>query len=116
LNKYEGMLIFPESMKDNVLEEALGRVRGEIKKLDGEVESTTRLGKRAFARRMHKQEAGHYAILTFTLPEQNITPLLARCKLNEELLRVQIVRAEERPAVEPRAKPAAAEGKAHGVA
>lgn len=114
MNRYEALIIFPESLKDNVLEDALGRVRGEIKKLEGEVESTTRLGKRAFARRMKKQEGGHYAIVTFTMPPQNVTPLLARYKLNEEVFRVQIVRAERREAAA--AGAAAGEGKAHGNA
>ena len=37
MNKYEAMIIFPESLKD--IEEALGKVRAEIKKHGGELES-----------------------------------------------------------------------------
>lgn len=112
MNKYEAMIIFPEVLKDAQLEEALGTVRGEIKKLGGEVESTTRLGRRAFARRMNKQDAGHYVIVTFKFPQDQVTPLLARFKLNEQVFRVQIVRASERPAD---AVPVAAEeGRKHG--
>ncbi len=96
MNKYEAMIIFSESLKDNVLEEAVGRVRDEIKKHGGETENTTRLGKRAFARRMRKQDGGHYFILNFSMPGDQITPLLARFKLDEEMFRIQIVRAPER--------------------
>ena len=70
MNKYEAMFIFPESLKD--IEEALGKVRGEIKKHGGDVESTTRLGKRMFARKMKKQDAGQYVIMTFKLPTDQV--------------------------------------------
>jgi len=115
LNKYEAMVIFPEILKDAQLEEALGNVRGEIKKLGGEVESTTRLGRRAFARRMKKQDAGHYVIVTFKLGQDQVPPLLARLKLNEQVFRIQIVRASERPAAAAVAA-TAEEGRKHGNA
>ncbi len=95
MNTYEAMFIFPDSIKDSDLEEVLGRVKGEIKKLEGEATSTTRLGKRAFARRMKKQEAGHYVVITFKIDGQHIRPLLAKYRLNEEILRVQIIKAPE---------------------
>ncbi len=110
MNKYEAVFIFPEALKD--VEEALGKVRAEIKKLGGDVDSTTRLGKRAFARRMKKQEGGHYVIMTFQLGADQIKPLLARFKLNEEIFRVQIIRAPAHPVAA--VKSGAEEGKSHG--
>lgn len=109
MNKYEAMFIFPESLKD--MEETLGKVRGEIKKHGGDVESTTRLGKRMFARKMKKQEAGQYVIMTFKLPTDQVKTLMTRFKINEEIFRVQIVRAS---AVETAVVGAGAEGKTHG--
>lgn len=109
MNKYEAMIIFPESLKD--IEEALGKVRAEIKKHGGEVESTTRLGKRVFARKMDKQDAGQYVIMTFKMAAEQIKPLMTRFKMNEEIFRVQIVRA---PAVVAAAATAGAEAKTHG--
>lgn len=95
MNRYEAMIIFPESLKDNALEELLGHVKDEIKKLGGEVESATRLGKRAFSRRMKKQDAGNYAMLAFKLPGGQVLPLQTRFKLNESVFRLQVVRAKE---------------------
>ena len=91
MNKYEAMIIFPEYLKD--IEEALGKVRAEIKKHGGEVESTTRLGKRVFARKMDNQDAGQYVIMTFKMKTDQVKPLMVRFKMNEEIFRVQIVRA-----------------------
>ena len=109
MNKYEAMFIFQESLKD--VEAALEKVRGEIKKHGGEVESATRLGKRMFARKMKKQDAGQYVIVTFRAPTDQAKTLMTRFKMNEEIFRAQIIRA---PAVVAAGVGADAEGKAHG--
>ena len=109
MNKYEAMFIFQESLKD--IEEVLGKVRAEIKKHNGEVESTTRLGKRAFARMLEKQEAGQYVIVTFKMPADQIKPLMVRFKMIEDIFRFQIVRA---PAVSSVPATSGAEAKTHG--
>lgn len=93
MNKYEAMIILPESVKDSELEAELDRAAEEIKKLGGTIESKTRLGKRAFARKMGKQESGHYVIVTFSLDADKIQPLLARYKLTDNVFRVQILKA-----------------------
>ncbi len=100
MNKYEAMIIFPESMKDEQLDVALEKVAGEIEKQGGKVENKTRLGRRAFARLMKKHAAGQYAVLGFRVDGSKIAPLQARFKLNEEIFRVQIVRATEAPPAE----------------
>lgn len=98
MNKYEAMVIFPESMRDEALDAAFEKVAGEIEKLGGKVENKTRLGRRAFARPLKKHSAGHYAVIGFFLDGQKVAPLQARFKLNEDIFRVQIVRAVEAPA------------------
>jgi ribosomal protein S6 len=98
MNKYEAMIIFPESMKDEQLDVALEKVAAEVEKQGGKVENKTRLGRRAFARLLKKHAAGQYAVLGFFLDGQKIATLQARLKLNEEIFRVQVVRASEAPA------------------
>lgn len=95
MNKYEAMMIFPESLKEEGLEAALEKVKVEIEKSGGKVEATTRLGRRPFARPMQKEYAGVYIVLTFLLGGDKVTPLLQRFKLNEDLFRIQIVRVPE---------------------
>ncbi len=95
MNKYEAMIIFPESLKEESLDGSLDKVVAEIEKSGGKVEAKTRLGRRAFARKMDKQSAGQYMVVTFRLPGDKLAALQGRFKLNEEIFRVQIVRAEE---------------------
>ena len=100
MTKYEALFIFPESLKDEATEAALGKIRAEIEKAEGKVESTTRLGRRPFARPLDKQLAGQYMVVTFEIAGEKIKPLHARFKLNEDIFRVQLVRV---PEVEPAA-------------
>lgn len=95
MNRYEAMFILPESVKDEELKDVLESICDEIKKLDGQIESQTRLGKRPFSRKLKKEMAGHYVIVTFTLPGDKIAALQARYKLDERIFRVQIVRQDQ---------------------
>lgn len=97
MTKYEAMFIFPEALKDEALEVALGKVKAEVEKAGGRVEGATRLGRRQFARPLKKQPAGQYAVVTFQLDGTKMAALQSRFKLNEEIFRVQVVCAEDAP-------------------
>ncbi|MFH0880371.1 MAG: 30S ribosomal protein S6 [Lentisphaerota bacterium] len=112
MNKYEAMIIFSDAVKETALEDMLGHVKAEIKKLGGEVTSSTRLGKRAFARTMKKKEAGHYSLVAFSMAGSEIGHLQARLKLNEDIFRTQIVQAPPHP-VKPVEVKVPAEGSNH---
>lgn len=98
MSKYEAMIIFPESMKEETLEAAMEKIGGEIEKLGGSVENKTRLGRRIFARPMQKHTGGQYAVMGFMMDGTKLAALNARFRLNEEIFRVQVVRATEAPA------------------
>ena len=98
MNKYEAMIIFRENLKDTDWDGAVEAVRAEIEKLGGKTTSSTRLGKREFARPMQKQQGGHYGLIAFQLEGDKVGALQARLKLNEQVFRVQVVTA---PAVTP---------------
>ncbi len=112
MNKYEAMFIFGDDMKDDALEDALNKVRAEIKKVGGEVENTTRMGRKQFARVLHKKEAGQYVLVTFKCAGEHISSLLAKYRLNESVFRVTIMLASAPPpAPETAEKPAEAKEK-----
>lgn len=94
MNLYEGMYIFPESMEEDAIEDSIKKVTEEIERLGGKVESTARIGKRKFARRIQKMDHGYYIVMTFELDPRNVQPLKKRYDLLEDLIRVQIVRAD----------------------
>ena len=90
-NLYEGMFIFPDRFREEDLDGIIKSVRGEIEKLSGEVVSSTRLGRRSFARPLQKMDFGHYAVITFTIAGGQLPALHVRFKLSDDVLRVQIV-------------------------
>lgn len=108
MKQYEGIFIFPERMKDEPLEAAIEAVKAEIEKAGGGITATTRLGRRAFARRLKRDTAGHYVVITFRLDPAKLETVSERWRLMPDLFRYQILRAE--------ATVATAEGTAHGVA
>lgn len=93
MNKYEAMIIFQESLKETDWDGAVEAIRVEIEKLGGKMTSSTRLGKRDFARPMQKQQSGHYGLIALQLAGDKVAALQARLKLNEQVFRVQVVSA-----------------------
>ena len=107
MKKYEAMIIFRETLKETDWDGAGDGVRAEIEKLGGKLTSSTRLGKREFARPLQKQYSGHYGLIAFRLAGDKVAALQARLKLDERVFRVQVVAA---PAVVPPKKKEAGDG------
>lgn len=97
---YEGLFIFPETLDEEHLDMALARVKEELEGLGGSLESTTRLGKKNFARPMKKQKAGYYIVMGIKLEGTQLDAFKKRLKLATDVFRSQIVLAEESEAAQ----------------
>ncbi len=96
MKKYDGLYIFVGTAKDDVLDQQIDKVCGEITRLDGNVLTTEVLGKRTFARPMQKRDNGVYVKIRFELDPSQISVLLGRYRLTEDVFRVQILAVDER--------------------
>ena len=96
MKKYDGLYIFAGNAKDDVLEASLTKAVAEIERFGGKVEVQEILGKRTFARPMHKRENGVYALVRFELDPAKVTELVNRYRLVEEVFRVQILAVDDR--------------------
>ena len=90
---YEGLFIFPETLDEEGLDQAIDRVKEELEKLGGAIESTTRMGKKAFARPLKKQKAGLYVVMMFNIDGTKLDAFKARLKLTTNVFRHQFVEA-----------------------
>lgn len=90
---YEGLFIFPESLDEEGLDQAIARVKEELEKLGGAIESTTRMGKKTFARPLKKQKAGLYVVMMFNIAGDQLDAFKARLKLTTNVFRHQFVDA-----------------------
>ncbi len=97
---YEGLFIFPETLDEDGLDQAVTRVKEELETLGGTLESTTRMGKKNFARPLKKQKAGYYVVLMFKLDGAKIDAFKKRLTLATDVFRSQFVLAEEVEAVQ----------------
>lgn len=95
MNRYEAMVILPESLTEDEIEKGLGVLNAAIKKLGGTANKATRMGRRTFARPLDKQTAGEYALVRFELPGDQVDALLHDLKLEEAIFRIQISRLPE---------------------
>lgn len=102
MKTYEGMFIFPTSLAEDALTQALDKVKAELVRAGGQINEAVVLGRRNFSRPMKKQEAGSYVRIRFDLDPGAMAALAARLKLNEQIFRQQIVVAEPPVVLEPR--------------
>ncbi len=88
---YEGLFIFPETLDEEGLDLAIGRVKEELETLGGSIKSTTRMGKKTFARPLQKQKAGFYVVMMFNVEGDKLVEFKARLKLSTNVFRHQFV-------------------------
>ena len=93
MNTYEGLFIFPEVLDEEGLDQAIARVKEELEKLGGSIDSAVRMGKKTFARPLKKQKAGLYVNITFKLDGNQVDAFKARLKLTTNVFRHQFVEA-----------------------
>lgn len=95
LNRYEAMVILPESLTEDEIEAGLDSLTEEIKGLGGSAGKAARMGRKPFARPMKKQTAGEYALLRFELAGDQVDVLLEKLRFNEAIFRIQVTRLQE---------------------
>jgi len=89
------MFIFPETLDEEGLDQAIDAVKRELEKLGGTLESITRLGKKTFARPMQKKKAGYYVVLMLRLDSLKLDAFKKRLKLATDVFRAQLVLGKE---------------------
>ena len=96
LNRYEAMVILPESLTEDEIQVGLDSLNKEIKTLGGTVAGkAARMGRKPFARPMNKQTAGEYALLRFEMSGDKVGDLHESLRLNKSIFRLQVTRLEE---------------------
>ena len=96
MKTYDGLFIFALAAKDEALDTQIEKASAEITRLSGKVLSTESLGKKNFARTMHKRDSGMYVKIRFELDPAQVATLHARYHLLEDFFRVQILVVDER--------------------
>jgi len=87
---YEAVVILPETLADDQINKVLKSFEKEVKGLKGNCSSASRMGRKLFARPLQKMTAGEYVLYNIDIEPGKVQSLIDRCKLNENLFRVQM--------------------------
>ena len=92
---YEALVIFRAVGTEQELARHAAQLEEPIKKVGGSIETTQSLGRRKLAFRIAKQMEGHYHLLRFQAPTEQIRELERLFHLNEAVVRFIILSADE---------------------
>jgi small subunit ribosomal protein S6 len=110
--RYEAFIILKPAGTDQDLAQATAKLEDVVQRLGGRVARSESFGRRRLAFRIGRQTEGHYHLLQFDAPTQQVAELERLLRLNETVVRF-IILSEEELALEP-AQPVGG-GSAHTV-
>lgn len=96
MKKYDGIYIFAASAKDNVLDTLIEKMKEELTRLGANVLNVTQEGRKTFARAMQKRTSGVYVRIRFEMDPAQVSTLVNRAHLIDELFRLQVLAVDER--------------------
>ena len=92
---YEALIILkPTGTEEEIARHAAG-LDAQVKKCGGAIESAQQMGRRRLAFPISRQTEGHYYLLRFTAPAEQIGELERLFRLNEAIVRFIILTQDE---------------------
>ena len=96
MSQYEAVAILKGSLAEDQIVAGLADLSKIIEGLGGEVQGTTRMGRKVFAREMQKQTAGEYALLKFTIEGDKVKEIHLALEHSETMFRLQVIKLNEK--------------------
>lgn len=93
-NAYEALIIFKPTLDNDRAEQVIVQMEAAIKNLKGKVLRVDKAGRKRLAFDVARFKDGLMANFVMELPPQAVAPLRRTCKLNEDILRVTLVRSQ----------------------
>lgn len=94
---YEGMYILSATLSDDARQKALEKISTGITGRGGEIHKVFDQGRKKMAYEINGKREGHYFLLYFTTPTQNLNDMWREYHLNEDLIRFMTLRTEVVP-------------------
>lgn len=92
MNNYEGIFIIKPTLTEEVNKKVVSYIEGEISKNNGKIENPENWGRKNLAYSVKKNREGIYYKIDFKIEPAKISELKKTYRLNEDILRVMIVR------------------------
>ncbi|GAB2522011.1 hypothetical protein GCM10027064_19380 [Microbacterium petrolearium] len=94
-HQYELMVILQPEIDERQVPTILDKFLKVITDADGTIDKVDVWGKRRFAYEIQKKNEGIYAVVNFTATSEATVELDRQLKLNEQIMRTKVLRAEE---------------------
>lgn len=95
MRAYEALIIVKAAGTEQELTRQATHLEEPIKKVGGSVDSNQNMGRRRLAFRIARQAEGHYFLLRFQAPTEQLGELDRLFRLNESVVRFMILSADE---------------------
>ena len=92
---YEALIILKAAGTEQEIAKHAAQLEDQVKKLGGGIERSQSMGRRKLAFRIARQTEGHYYLLRFRAPTEQVGELERLFRLNESIVRFIILSAEE---------------------
>ncbi len=93
--EYEALIIFKAIGTEQEMTQRAAHAEDAVKKLGGHIATTQSFGRRKLAFRIARQAEGHYHLLRFQAPSEQIAALERIFRLNDAIVRFMILSEEE---------------------
>ena len=95
LRQYELMIILDPEIEERTVAPSLDKYLSVVKTDGGSVDKVDIWGRRRLAYEIKKKSEGIYAVVNFTATSEATQELDRQLKLNEQIMRTKVLRAEE---------------------
>ena len=95
MHQYELMVILDPEIDERTVAPSLDKFLGVVRNAGGSIENVDIWGKRRLAYEINKKSEGIYAVVNFTATSEATQELDRQLKLNEQIMRTKVLRAEE---------------------
>jgi small subunit ribosomal protein S6 len=92
---YEALIILKAAGTEQEIAQRSAQLEEPIKRVGGIIESSQAMGRRRFAFRISKQTEGHYHLLRFQAPTEQLAELERLLRLDESIVRFMILAQDE---------------------
>ncbi|MBW6516574.1 MAG: 30S ribosomal protein S6 [Candidatus Cloacimonetes bacterium] len=92
---YESMIVFNPDLSEEDVKSENEKILSMIQSFNGEILKTDDWGKRTLTYEIMKKKEGYYLINYFKMEAKNLAELENQYKLNESILRYNLLRANE---------------------
>ena len=95
MDKYEIMFIVKTTLEESVVKSTVESLTSIITDMKGKVENSKDMGQRELAYPIKKEFSGFYYVLTVEASHEAIAEFDRKARLNENILRHQIIKLDE---------------------